>query len=326
MEVFNLTLTQMLVMFLLMLTGYILQKTKILPQNASAVVSKILVFVLSPALTLSNQIKMCTPKNLMDCSTLILYSAVIMLVALGISYAISAVIVKNKNKDPNISYQRQIYKYAIAFGNFSYMGNYIVLGIGGEAGDAMLFKYLMFTFLMNAVVLAWGLYILVPKDQNSKSVWANLKTGLLTPPFLAMVLGIILGVTGVSRYVPTFLSTALENAGNCMGPVAMLLAGIVVGGYNFGELLKNKKVYLTSLLRLIVLPALFVSILKLIGVADEIVTLTLIAYATPMGLNTIVYPAAYGGDTKTGASMALISNILAVATIPIMYYIFTVLL
>ena len=206
------------------------------------------------------------------------------------------------------------------------MGNYIVLGIGGEAGDAMLFKYLMFTFLMNAVVLAWGLYILVPKDQNSKSVWANLKTGLLTPPFLAMVLGIILGVTGVSRYVPTFLSTALENAGNCMGPVAMLLAGIVVGGYNFGELLKNKKVYLTSLLRLIVLPALFVSILKLIGVADEIVTLTLIAYATPMGLNTIVYPAAYGGDTKTGASMALISNILAVATIPIMYYIFTVLL
>lgn len=323
MEVFNLTLTQMLVMFLLMLTGYILQKAKILPQNSSAVVSKLLVFVLSPALTLSNQIKMCTPKNLMDCSTLILYSTIIMLVALGISYALSAIIVKNKNKDPELSYQRQIYKYAIAFGNFGYMGNYIVLGIWG---DAMLFKYLMFTFLMNAVVLAWGLYILVPKDKNAKSVWANLKTGLLTPPFLAMILGILLGVTGVSKYVPPFLTTALDNAGNCMGPVAMLLAGIVVGGYNFGDLLKNKKVYLTSLLRLIILPALFVTILKLLGISEEIVILTLIAYATPMGLNTIVYPAAYGGDTKTGASMALISNILAVATIPLMYYIFAVLL
>ena len=323
MEVFNLTLTQMLVMFILMLTGYTLQKSKILPHNASAVVSKLLVFVLSPALTLSNQIKMCTPKNLMDCSTLILYSTVIMLVALGISYALSAIIVKNKNKDPQLSYQRQIYKYAITFGNFGYMGNYIVLGIWG---DAMLFKYLIFTFLMNAVVLAWGLYILVPKDQNAKSIWANLKTGLLTPPFLAMVLGIILGVTGVSKYVPKFLTTAFDNAGNCMGPVAMLLAGIVVGGYNFGDLLKNKKVYLTSLLRLIILPALFVTILKLLGISEEIVILTLIAYATPMGLNTIVYPAAYGGDTKTGASMALISNILAVATIPLMYYIFAVLL
>ena len=108
--------------------------------------------------------------------------------------------------------------------------------------------------------------------------------------------------------------------------VAMLLAGMVVGEYKFTELLSDKKVYLTTFLRLILIPALFVSILKWIGTSEEIVTLVLIAYATPMGLNTIVYPAAYSGDTKTGASMALISNIFAVATIPLMYYIFAVLL
>lgn len=323
MEIFNLTLTQMLVMFVLMLAGYILQKGKFLPQNSSYVVSKILVFVLSPALTLSNQIKMCTPENLLSCSTLILYSIVILAVAIVLSYALSALIIKNRSNNPNSIYQRQIYKYAITFGNFAYMGNYIVLGIWG---DAMLFKYLMFTFLMNATVLAWGVYILVPKSQNSKSMLSNLKTGLLTPPFLALVLGILMGITGVSKYVPAFITTALENAGNCMGPVAMLLAGIVVGSYDLGELLKNKKVYLTTLLRLIIIPAIFVGALKLIGVAEEIVLLTLIAYATPMGLNTIVYPAAYGGDTKTGASMTMISSILCVVTMPIMYYIFVVLL
>ncbi|MBO5733615.1 MAG: AEC family transporter [Clostridia bacterium] len=323
MEVFNLTLTQMLVMFVLMLTGCILQKGKFLPENSSAVVSKLLVFVLSPALTLSNQIKMCTPQNLLSCSKFMLYSIVIVAVAMAISYPLSALFIKNRTKDPAVSYQRQIYKYALTFSNFAYMGNYIVLGIWG---DEMLFKYIMFTFLMNAIVLAWGLYILVPKSKNSKSIWSNLKTGLLTPPFLAMVLGIILGVTGASRFVPLFMTTALENAGNCMGPVAMLLAGMVVGGYKFSELLKNKKVYLTTLLRLIIIPAIFVSVLKLLGAAEEIVILTLIAYATPMGLNTIVYPAAYGGDTKTGASMAMISNILAVGTIPLMYYLFIILL
>lgn len=323
MEVFNLTLTQMLVMFLLMLTGYTLQKARILPQNSSSVVSKILVFVLSPALTLSNQIKMCTPQNLLSCSTLILYSIVIVAVAMGIAYALSPIIIKNPEKDPVKDYQKQIYRYAITFGNFGYMGNYIVLGIWG---DEMLFKYIMFTFLMNAIVLAWGVYILVPKDKSTKSIWANLKTGLLTPPFIAMVIGILMGVTGVSKYVPGFVNTALDNAGNCMGPVAMLLAGMVVGEYKFTELLSDKKVYLTTFLRLILIPALFVSILKWIGTSEEIVTLVLIAYATPMGLNTIVYPAAYSGDTKTGASMALISNILAVGTIPLMYYIFAVLL
>ena len=88
----------------------------------------------------------------------------------------------------------------------------------------------------------------------------------------------------------------------------------------------NVKVYLVTFLRLIVIPAIFVIALKLIGTSNEIATLVLIAFGTPIGMNTIVYPAAYGGDTKTGASMTLVSHILSVITIPIMYYILIVLL
>ena len=47
--------------------------------------------------------------------------------------------------------------------------------------------------------------------------------------------------------------------------------------------------------------------------------MTLFAFGTPLGLNTVVFPAAYGGDTSTGASMAMISHTLCVITIPIMY-------
>ena len=65
-------------------------------------------------------------------------------------------------------------------------------------------------------------------------------------------------------------------------------------------------------------------LLKLLGTNDEIMTLALIAFATPLGLNTIVFPAAYGGDTKTGAAMAVISHTLSVITIPFMYLIFIV--
>ena len=54
--------------------------------------------------------------------------------------------------------------------------------------------------------------------------------------------------------------------------------------------------------------------------------LALICFATPLGLNTIVYPAAYGGETKTGASMAMISHTLSVVTIPLMYLLFIVIL
>jgi len=62
--------------------------------------------------------------------------------------------------------------------------------------------------------------------------------------------------------------------------------------------------------------------LKLIGTPDSIILLALIAFCTPLGLNTIVYPAAYGGDTKTGAAMTMVSHLLSVVTIPLMYLLF----
>jgi predicted permease len=104
-----------------------------------------------------------------------------------------------------------------------------------------------------------------------------------------------------------------------MGPVAMVLAGFVVGGYEFKSLFKDKKVYIATFLRLIVIPGIIVTVLKLLGTSSDILTLALICFATPLGLNTIVYPAAYGGETKTGASMAVISHTLSVITLPLMY-------
>ena len=102
----------------------------------------------------------------------------------------------------------------------------------------------------------------------------------------------------------------------------MVLAGVVIGGFDFRELVANSKVYLASLMRLIVIPMAFVSVLLLLGANTTVISFALIAFATPLGLNTIVYPAAYGGEVKTGASMAMVSHTLSVITIPLMYLLF----
>ena len=99
----------------------------------------------------------------------------------------------------------------------------------------------------------------------------------------------------------------------------MILTGFVIGGYDLKKLLTKKRIYLASFLRLILLPALFILILWALGADHEILVLTLFAFGTPLGLNTVVFPAAYGGDTSIGASMAMISHTLCVATIPLMY-------
>jgi predicted permease len=62
-----------------------------------------------------------------------------------------------------------------------------------------------------------------------------------------------------------------------------------------------------------------------LSIGNSILYFIFFAYATPLGMNTIVYPESYGGNPKTGASMALISHTLAVLIIPFTYALLNVL-
>ena len=321
MEIFNLTLVQTASMFILIIAGFVLRKMNILPEGSDKILSKLETYLLCPALSLSNQIANCTLSTFTDNAPLMLYGLGFILVAIIISYPLSRPFAKGWKDSDEILYQRQIYKYALVFCNYGYVGNFLVLGIWG---DEVFFRYSMFTFLLGLMCYAWGIGILVPKGEHNSTL-SNLRKGLLNPPFVALVIGMVLGITGLGKYVPDFAMTSLKNAGNCMGPVAMILAGVVMGGYNFKELITMKKVYITTLLRLIILPALFVIPVKLLGLGDDVILFTFIAFAMPIGMNTIIYPATYGGDTKTGASMTMVSSVFSVITIPIMYLLLIVL-
>lgn len=308
----------MLMMFTLILVGFILRKKSLLPDNSHTAMSKLETFVLAPALSLYNMMTKCNVKTFSENWTLILYGLVIILCAVALSYPLSKLFIRNSKGSPELEYQRNVYKYAMTFGNFGFMGNFLVLSVWG---NDFFYKYSLFALCINIICYSWGLYILIPKEK-SLGLAANLKKGLITPPTVALVAGILLGLLGVGKYVPDFMISALQSAGDCYGPIAMLLAGFVIGGYNFKELILNKKVYVATLLRLIVIPSVLMLVLGALKVDKEIMILALIAFATPLGLNTIVYPAAYGGDPKTGASMAMISHTLSVVTIPLMYLIF----
>lgn len=322
MEIFNLTLSQMLMMFTLILVGFLLRKKNILPENADSAMAKMETYVFCPALTLYSQMTQCTVQTFKENSILILYGLIIVVAGILISYPLSELFVRKTSGSPEKQYKRNIYKYAMSFGNYGFMGNFIILGVWG---DELFYKYTIFTIMIGILCSSWGLYILIPKDQNV-SIWTNLKKGFLAPPVIALVVGIAFGLLNLRKYVPEFIISAFDNAGKCQGPVAMVLAGFVIGGYNFKKLLLNKKVYAVTFLRLIVIPSVIMLVLKALGTSEEIMLLALIAFATPLGLNTIVYPAAYGGETETGASMAMISHTLSVITIPLMYLVFIVLL
>ncbi len=304
-EVFKSTLTPMLTMFTCVIVGYILNKSKKAPENTATVLSKCENYVIIPALVLNTYMKRHTIETLRVNYGLILYSTITLAAAMVIGSLLSRAFSKD-------SYTRNIYKYALTIANYGYMGNAIVLMISGEE---MLYKYMLYTFPLSLVVYSWGIAILTPTDEKKIS----LTRFLISPSRIAMITGIILGDSGLGEHLPSFFLTATGNISACMGPLAMILTGFVIAQYNFVDMLKNKKVYVATFLRLIALPLIFVTALRFIGAGKEILLLTFIAFGTPLGLNTVVFPAAYGGDTNTGASMAMISHVLCVITIPILY-------
>ena len=107
-----------------------------------------------------------------------------------------------------------------------------------------------------------------------------------------------------------------------MSPIAMILTGFVIGGYRLPELFKHWQTYVVAGIRLVALPAVVVTALMLLNTPQEIIIATLCAHAMPLGLNTVIMPSAYGENPETGASMALVSQICSVFTIPTLFFIF----
>ena len=308
-EAFSATLSAMLTMFFCIFVGFILRKKKLEPEDTDCVLSKLLNYALAPALTFSTFSQNFNVHSLIENYSLILYSCLILGLAVLLAGPLSRLFAKE-------GYVRNIYKYAMAFANYGYMGNAIVLVI---FGSEILYYYMLFTIPFGMVCYSWGMAQLIPGKGGLRGTLVR----ILNPSTLAMGLGILAGLLNLKTYIPEFLSTALSNLGNCMGPIAMVLTGYVVGIYDMKKMLTNKKIYLATALRLTVLPALFCSLLLLLGADKLVLTLTLVAFATPLGLNTVVFPAAYGADTSIGAGMALISHVLSVITFPLIYMLFT---
>jgi predicted permease len=179
-------------------------------------------------------------------------------------------------------------------------------------GSSILLNVMMFTLPLSMYVYTYGYCILTKSPLRLKK--------LLNPITIAIFSGMIVGISGLK--LPEFISGFLNTAAAPMGIASMLLTGITISQYKFKELVIDKTNYIVILLRLLVFPISIAYILKSFVSAD-VAVISLLAYAMPCGLNTVVFPKLIGEDCRTGASLAMISSFLSIITIPICMYLFT---
>lgn len=260
-----------------------------------------------PAVVINTFRTNCTVENITKKWVFIAYSAVILAFCILVAFIVSRFL----GKTP---YLQKIYRYSIAVSNFGFVGTAMVSGIYG-ADSIELFDYLMFTLPLNMFTYSIGIAWLVP---NSGKVF-SLKT-FLNPIFVSLFIGAAIGLLNLPKF--QLVTSVISSAAGCMSPIAMILTGFVIGGYRLPELFKHWQTYVVAGIRLVALPAVVVTALMLLNTPQEIIIATLCAHAMPLGLNTVIMPSAYGENPETGASMALVSQICSVFTIPTLFFIF----
>lgn len=301
-----------------MAIGFTLRKTDTVPRNTANALAKVETWVFCPALAFSSMAISFTPSSLISHSTNLAFAVIAVAVAMLLGIFLARFFVKEK------SYELNIYRYALVFANLGYMAEPLIQSLY-ENNPTVLGDYKFFCLPFTVLIYVWGISALTPQGEEKTSALKR----IFNFPMISLLAGMLVGITGMYGLLPDFIVKTLDTLKVCMGPVAMLIAGLTVANYDIKKLVLNKKVYAASALRLILLPTCLVSIaigaraalnsLFSLDIGAAPIYFTFFATAMPLGMNTVVFPEAYGGDPEPGASMALISSTLAILTVPLAY-------
>ena len=179
------------------------------------------------------------------------------------------------------------------------------------------FEYLVFSIPLWVMIYMWGVpVLLMPKEENKKGILSNLKN-FVNPMFICMIIGMIIGLTGLK--MPDWTMNLINTCGNCMSPVAMLLTGMTIAKIDLKRVLTDISIYAVTIIRLVLIPLVAIGVFYLLPVSNTIFICAVCSVAMPLGLTTVVIPAAYGKDTTTASGMALISHFLSCISIPLVF-------
>lgn len=312
-ETFLNVLGQMMIVLILLLVGYIFNRKKLTPTATETVLPKLVTQLFLPALTLNTFLTRCTVENLQLYDPFVLYGGIVAVAMVALSYPISRLM------SPKDSYQAGVVRYCVSFPNTGAVAVPLVIAMFGTLGN---FQLSLFLLVNSILTYSWGIAQLVPPEGQRKTFWQKIR-GLLNPVFICMIIGGVLGVTGVAAKLPTFLYDGLDRVGTCYTVSALFLTGYIIADYKPKEIFGDKRVYIMTALRLIILPAIVLAVMKLLHVSDLLMKIACLYVVCPCGMNTVVYPAAYRRDSRFGASLVLTSSALSVITVPLIYALMT---
>lgn len=310
MEMMLIILRQIITMVLLAGVGYAMFRFGKISQEGSKTLGNILIWLSLPCVIMNSFLVERTPEKLIG----LLASAGAAAVALGLAMLISRLVLGRHAID----------NFAGAFSNPGFFGAPLVVVSIGTGG---VFYIAAFIAFLNLLQWTYGVSLLESSDaqgmlpktrqKRSGSGASGILRRLVTAPFMiAILIGLFFFLTGIQ--MPEFLKGCVTSIAGLNTPIAMFTIGIYMAQTDLLKMFGRYRLYLVSLVRMILVPAATFAVLCLLPEAMRDLKLAvLIAAACPVGSNVAVYAQLHGKNYPYAVETVIISTFLSIVTLPL---------
>ncbi len=297
---------KILSLFLIMMAGYVIVKLGFLKPEDSKCLSTLALYIVVPCTIVTAFQVECTTETQLG---LLLAVGAAFVVQMGLVGA-NALLRKPLGLNP-------VEQASVVYSN---SGNLIIPIVSLLLGSDWVVYTCAYIFVQRVLIWSHGRRLLSTGEKPGiKQILTNIN-------MVATYIGIVVFFLEIEFPFP--LQSAMDSIAAMVGPVSMLITGMLIGGMKVKEILSYKRVWLVALLRLIALPGLALLLFKFSGIAglhpqgEYILLITLLATGAPSASNVVQMVQVYGGDAKYAGTISVITTMLCIITLPLMVAIY----
>jgi predicted permease len=302
----KLLLYKILQLFLMMIVGFVIAKLKIIKSEESDALTKLVLYLLTPAAIINAFSFKRTNEVILGILLAFIAAFSIHIVFL----IIDSIYIKFWKIGP-------VSRGSVMYSSSANLIIPIITYVLGE-------KWVVFStaFLSVQVIFLWthGIRMFSPKAKF------DIKKILINPNIIAIALGLILFFLNFE--MPIFLKDITVSFGSMIGPISMLTVGMLATKIDFKKTLKNKRVYIISLMRTMVYPIISLFIVKILSNISienckSILLISFLASITPVSSTIMQFAQIKHIDTELAVQINIFTTILSVFTMPVWIVLFS---
>ncbi len=301
---FSALLNIIITLFLLMICGYVCRKLGILDAVASKNLSKLIITVGQPMMIIGALNDAAyTEENL----KIALYTTLISF-AVHIVVGISAFLICRKMKDLN---QSKLIEFGLVFTNCGFLGFPVLDSIYGDGMGSFMGAFYVIAF--HIFLWTWGIAILARGREDIK---LTPKKAFLNYGTVPCAIGVLLYLLKPLFTMPQSVGKFFSYLGGLCTPISVLITGGLLATISLGAMFKNRRLYFTCFLKLLVFPMAACILAKLCGLSDTYVILCTVMTGLPCASTVVMLAELHDIEPAYASQTVGMTSLLTTATLP----------